>query len=106
MATPSFQSVSHVVQRMIRPEIAKPTGERISAAGRRNGRSWPGSRLRNALSDSGAPAYIKTEALVISPTSDCQLGNGRKQMQPVMKAAIRPTHGTPRLLVHSKMEGT
>src|SRR5690349_10158462 len=106
MATPSFQSVSHVVHRMIRLEIAKPTGDRISAAGRRNGRSWSGSRLRNALRDSGAPAYISTDALVIRPTSDCQLGNGRKQMQPVTKAAIRPTQGTPRALVHSNGVGT
>jgi hypothetical protein len=49
---------------------------------------------------------MSTEALVIKPTSDCQLGKGRKQMQPVTKAAIRPTHGTPRLLVHSKIDGT
>ena len=62
--------------------------------------------MRNAPSDSGAPAYISTLALVISPTSDCQLGNGRKQMQPVTNAAIRPTHGTPRSLTHSKGVGT
>src|SRR6476620_1191176 len=103
---PSFQSVSQVVHMMIRLEIAKPTGDRIPTAGRRNGRSWSGRRLRNALSDSGAPAYISTEALVIRPTSDCQLGKGRKQMQPVTKAAIRPTHGTPRALTHSKGVGT
>ena len=71
-----------------------------------NGRSWSGSRLRNAPSESGAPAYIRTDALVISPTSDCHDGNGRKQTQPVMNAAISPTHGTPRALVHSKIEGT
>src|SRR6476620_9222808 len=103
---PSFQSVSQVVHKMIRLEIANATGDRISAAGSRNGRSWSGRRLRNARSDSGAPAYTSTDALVIRPTSDCQLGNGRKQMHPVTKAAIRPTHGTPRLLVHSKIEGT
>src|SRR3954449_9839959 len=106
MATPSFQSVSHVVHMMMRFEMAKPTGDRMPTAGSRNGRSWAGSRLRNALNDSGAPAYISTDALVIRPTSDCQLGNGRKQMQPVTKAAIRPTQGTPRALVHSKAEGT
>ena len=43
---------------------------------------------------------------MISPTSDCHDGNGRKQMQPVTKAATRPTHGTPRALVHSKTDGT
>src|SRR4051812_40875333 len=106
MATPSFQSVSHVVHMMIRPEMANPIGDRIPAAGRRKGRSWSGSRLRKALNDSGAPAYMSTEALVIRPTRDCQLGNGRKQMQPVTKAAISPTHGTPRALVHSKIDGT
>src|SRR3954453_4199659 len=106
MATPSFQSVSHVVQRMIRLATAKLIGDRMPAIGSRNGRSWSGSRLRKALSESGAPAYISTEALVIRPTSDCQLGNGRKQTQPVMDAAIRPTHGTPRSLVHSKTDGT
>ena len=86
--------------------MAKATGDRTPATGSRNGRSWSGSRLRNTPSDSGAPAYISTDALVIRPTSDCQLGNGRKQMQPVTKAAIRPTHGTPRALVHSKIDGT
>src|SRR3954447_664154 len=103
---PSFQSVSHVVHRMIRPEIAKATGDNSHAAGSRNGRSWSGSRLRNALKDSGAPAYMSTEALVIRPTSDCHDGKGRKQMHPVMKAAISPIHGTARSLVHSKIDGT
>ena len=85
--------------------MAKAIGDTMPAAGSRNGRSWSGSRLRNALSDNGAPAYIRTEALVISPTSDCHEGNGRKQMQPVMNAAISPIHGTPRALVHSKIDG-
>src|SRR5215210_1681441 len=106
MATPSFQSVSQVLHRMISPEMMKANGQRISAAGRRNGRSASGSRLRKAPSESGAPAYIRTEALVISPTNDCQDGNGRKQMQPVTNAAIRPTQGTLRELVHSKIDGT
>ena len=64
------------------------------------------SGVHNVPSDSGAPAYMSTLALVMSPTSDFQLGNGRKQMQPVMKAAISPTHGTARSLVHSKTDGT
>src|SRR3954454_18737177 len=106
MATPSFQSVSHVDQRMIRPEIVNPNGAMKPAAGSRYGRSALGSRLRKAPSDNGAPAYISTLALVISPTSDCQLGKGRKQMQPVMKAAMSPTHGTPRSLTHSNGVGT
>src|SRR3954471_15897913 len=106
MAMPSFQSVSQVLHRMISPEMAKATGHSTSASGRRNGRSASGSRLRKTPSERGAPAYIRTEALVISPTSDCHEGKGRKQMHPVMKAAISPTHGTARLLVHSNIDGT
>src|SRR4051812_19619552 len=106
MVTPSFHTVSQPVQRMIRLATMKASGDRISAAGSRYGRSASGSRRRKAPSESGAPPYISTEALVIRPTSDCQLGNGRKQMQPVTNAAIRPTQGTPRELVHSKAEGT
>src|SRR3954453_14181577 len=106
IATPSFQSVSHPDQRMTRPEMTNPNGAMNPAAGNRYGRSASGRPLRNAPRDSGAPAYMSTLALVISPTSDCQLGNGRKQMQPVTKAAIRPTHGTPRWLTHSKAVGT
>jgi hypothetical protein len=44
---------------------------------------------------------MSTLALVISPTSDFQLGNGRKQMQPMTKAVISPNHGTPRRSVRS-----
>src|SRR5690242_15371917 len=106
MATPSFQSVFHVVHKMIRLATAKAAGDKMPAAGSRNGRSWSGRRLRNALSESGAPAYMSTDALVMSPTSDCQEGNGRKQMHPVTKAAISPTQGTARWLVHSKIDGT
>jgi hypothetical protein len=82
------------------------SGDSQLARGSRYGRSAAGSRLRNTPSDNGAPAYIRTLALVISPTSDRQLGNGRKQMHPITKAAISPTHGTPRLLVRSKTAGT
>ena len=98
--------MSQADHRMISPEMVNPNGAMKPAAGSRYGRSASGRRLRNAPSDSGAPAYISTLALVISPTSDCQLGNGRKQMQPVTKAAIRPTHGTPRSLTHSNGVGT
>src|SRR3954451_14959105 len=106
MAIPSFQSVSHVDHRMMSPEMVNPNGAMNPAMGNRYGRSACGRRLRNAPSDNGAPAYISTLALVISPTSDCQLGKGRKQMQPVMKAPIRPTHGTPRSLTDSNGVGT
>jgi hypothetical protein len=33
---------------------------------------------------------------VIKPTSDFQLGNGRKQTQPITNAVTSPTHGIPR----------
>src|SRR5919202_4984490 len=101
IATPSFQSVSHPDHGMIRPETMKASGERISAAGSRYGRSAFGRRLRNTPRDSGAPAYISTLALVIRPTSDCQLGKGRKQMHPTTKEVITPTHGTLRVLSRS-----
>src|SRR3954449_217433 len=106
MAMPSFQSVSQVDHKMISPEIVKPNGAMNPAIGRRYGRSALGRRLRKAPSDSGAPAYINTLALVIRPTRDCQLGKGRKQMQPVTKAAMSPTQGTPRSLTHSNGVGT
>src|SRR3954453_16112200 len=106
MATPSFQSVSQVLHKMISPEMANATGHSSSARGSLNAPSASGSRLRKTPSESGAPAYIRTEALVINPTSDCHEGNGRKQMHPVMNAAISPTHGTARLFVHSNIDGT
>src|SRR6478735_9535548 len=96
MARPSFQSVSQPDHKITRPEMTNPNGAMKPAAGTLYGRSAYGMRLRNAPSESGAPAYISTLALVISPTSDCQLGNGKKQMHPVTKAAISPTHGTAR----------
>src|SRR3954454_11406203 len=98
MATPSFQSVSHPDHRMIRPDTAKASGAMIPAAGTRYGRSAFGSCLRNTPRDSGAPAYISTLALVISPTSDCQLGNGRKQKQATTEEEIAPLHRTERLV--------
>src|SRR5919202_1456975 len=101
MATPSVQSVSHPDHKMIRPDTMKASGERIPAAGNRHGRSAFGRRLRNTPRDSGAPAYISTLALVIRPTSDCQLGKGRKQMHPTTKEVITPTQGTRALLSDS-----
>ena len=81
-------------------------GEKTSASRQPVGAVGIRQPPRKAPSESGAPPYISTVALVIRPTSDCQLGNGRKQMQPVMKAASRPTQGTPRELVHSNADGT
>jgi hypothetical protein len=39
---------------------------------------------------------MSTLALVMSPTSDFQLGNGRKQTHPMTKAVTSPNHGMPR----------
>src|SRR6476619_5569403 len=105
MAMPSFQSVVHPDHRMIRPETTNASGESTWAAGSRYGRSAFGSRRRKTPSDSGAPAYISTLALVIRPTSDCQLGNGRKQMQPTMNEVITPAHGTARAFSRSYHSG-
>src|SRR5215470_1159877 len=101
IATPSFQSVVQPDHRISRLAITNASGDIQLAPGSRHGRLALGSRLRKTPSDSGAPAYIRTLALVINPTSDRQLGNGRKQMQPMMNAVISPTHGTPRRLVRS-----
>ena len=75
-----------------------------SAAGSRYGRSASGSACGRRPRDSGAPAYISTLALVIRPTSDCQLGNGRKQMQPATKDDDQAEPRHPRRLVRSKSE--
>src|SRR4051812_24586819 len=101
IATPSFQSVDQPVHRMMRLETTKAAGEITEAAGSRQGRSAFGSRRRKTPSDSGAPAYISTLALVMRPTSDCQLGNGRKQMHPTTNEVITPAQGTLRLFSRS-----
>src|SRR3954452_12204361 len=98
--------VSQPVHRMMRFATTNASGEKNSPSGSRHGRSAFGSRLRKTPKDSGAPAYMSTLALVIRPTRDCQLGNGRKQMHPTMNAAISPAHGTLRLFVHSNTAGT
>src|SRR6476659_3481770 len=90
---------------MIRPATMNASGESTSAAGSRQGRSALGSRFRKTPRASGAPAYISTLALVIRPTSDCQLGNGRKQMQPTMNEVITPAHGTARAFSRSYHAG-
>src|SRR6266702_2503952 len=95
MATPSRQSVAQPDQKMIRFATTKASGESTEAPASRNGRSHSGSLLRKTPNASGAPAYISTLAEVMKPTRVCQLGNGRKQMQPITYAVIRPTHGTP-----------
>src|SRR5215510_7808696 len=96
---PSFQSVFQPVHRMIRLATMKARGASTSPPASLNGRSAYGIRRRSAPNDSGAPAYISTLALVIRPTRDCQLGNGRKQTQPITNDVITPSHGPPALLV-------
>src|SRR5262245_11573674 len=106
MAIPSFQSVSQPVHRMMKFATTNASGEKTPPSGSFHGRSAFGRRRRNTPNDSGAPAYIRTLALVIRPTSDCQLGNGRKHMQPTTNANRTPNHGTPRALSRSKIVGT
>src|SRR3954447_17392519 len=105
IATPSRQTVSQPVQRMSRFATTKASGASNGPAGARHGRSAFGSRRRKTPKASGAPAYMSTLAAVIRPTSDVQLGNGRKQTQPTTKAVISPNHGTPRLSVASYTVG-
>src|SRR3954452_25309732 len=89
---------------MIHEATTKASGEMISPPGKRYGRSVSGSRLRNAPKASGAPAYISTDALVISPTRDCQLGNASKQTQPAMTDTSTPNHATLDAVSRPKIE--
>src|SRR5579872_3799249 len=81
------------------------SGASTVAAGIRYGRVASGTWLRNAASDSGAPAYISTVADVISPTSDCQFGNGSRNGMPTRNEMMSENHGTPRLSVQVKIGG-
>src|SRR5436190_5653151 len=105
MATPSRQTVSQPDQRMSRLATTNASGASTGPSGARHGRSAYGSRRRKTPKAKGAPAYMSTLAAVIKPTSDVQLGNGRKQTQPTTKAVIRPNHGTPRRSVASYTVG-
>src|SRR5437773_1409310 len=105
MATPSFQSVFHPDHRMMKFATMNAIAEKTSPYGSRHGRSASGSRRRKTPKDNGAPAYIRTLALVIRPISDCQLGNGRKQTHPMMNAKSTPSHGTLLRLSRSNMTG-
>src|SRR3954468_23311686 len=105
IATPRRHTVSQPVQRMSRFATTKASGASTDPAGARHGRSACGSRRRKTPKARGAPAYISTLAAVISPTSDVQLGNGRKQTQPTTNAVMRPNHGTPRRSVASYAVG-
>src|SRR3954453_1696093 len=91
---------------MIRFAETKPAGDRIRYAGSRYGRARFGSRLRSAYSDTGAKAYMIAVAEVTSPTSDCQLGNGRKAISPTMNASRIELIGTPRRLIFASPVGS
>src|SRR6476619_6325510 len=101
IATPSRHTVSQPAQRIRRFATTNETGASTEPAGARHGLSAFGSRRRKTPKASGAPAYMRTLAAVISPTSDVQLGNGRKQRHPTTNAVTSPAHGTWRLSVGS-----
>src|SRR5713101_6035534 len=90
---------------MIRLAMVNAGGAITAAPGIRYGRDASGTCLRNAPRDSGAPAYISTEAEVTRPTSECQLGKGSRKSRPNRNARIRLTHGTPRLSTLAKICG-
>src|SRR5690242_10521112 len=102
---PSRQSVDHPDQRMSRFATTNASGASTGPSGARQGRSASGSRRLKTPNASGAPAYMSTLAAVMSPTSDVQLGNGRKQTHPTTNAVSRPNHGTPRRSVDSYTVG-
>ncbi len=49
---------------------------------------------RSAPRASGAPAYMSTEALVTTPTSLFQLGNGSRKSRPMIAVITMPKTGT------------
>src|ERR1700749_2193023 len=90
---------------MMKLAMMNPTGDQTAAAANRYGRTASGTRPRKAPRDSGAPAYISTEAPVTRPTSACQLGNGSRKTRPPTNVRIRLVHGTPRLSVLVRIGG-
>src|ERR1043166_2221456 len=97
IASPSFQMTIHPDQRISRFATTNASGASTAPNGALYGRAALGRRRRKTPIASGAPAYMSTLAPLMSPTSDPQLGNGRKQMQPTTNAVPTPNHGTPRL---------
>src|ERR1700677_4631713 len=90
---------------MMKLAMMNPIGAQNGAPPSRYGRTASGTWPRNAPSDSGAPAYMRTEAPVTRPTSECQLGNGSRKTRPPTNDRIRLTHGTPRLSVLVRIGG-
>src|ERR1700722_17208058 len=90
---------------MMKLAMMNPAGAQTEAAASREGRTASGTCLRNAARDSGAPAYMRTEAPVTRPTSECQLGNGSRKIRPPTNDRIRLTHGTPRQSVLVRIGG-
>ena len=91
---------------MMKLAMMNPSGGPDRGGGSRYGRTASGTWLRNAASDSGAPAYMSTEAPVTRPTSACQLGNGSRKTRPTTNERIRLIHGTPRLSVAGRSAGS
>src|ERR1700733_3446665 len=78
---------------MIQLAHTNASGARKPAQGRLYTRSSSGFCLRSAASATGAAEYISTDALVTTPTSALQLGNGSRNSKPIRAAKITPTTG-------------
>src|SRR5581483_742114 len=83
----------------------KPNGANSHIAGSRNGRSRSGSCKRSEPAAIAAKPYESDDAAVISLTSDCQPGNGRKMRIPTRKLSTVETSGMPRVDSRLKMLG-
>src|SRR5579872_2519041 len=81
------------------------SGASTAAIGRRYGRGRSGSRLRRAVSDTGAIAYIRTVAEVTSDTRLAQLGNGSSTSNPITQQKISAVTGTPRPATRPNVAG-
>src|ERR1035438_4222738 len=81
---------------MSRLATMNATGLSTAAPGTRYGRCRSGTCPRNAPIDSGAPAYISTDAPVTRPTSECQLGNGSRKTRPREVGVGEENHIAPR----------
>src|SRR6266700_5902900 len=90
---------------MMKLAMMNPTGAHTEAAASLYGLTASGTWPRNAPRDSGAPAYMSTDAPVTRPTSACQLGNGSRKTRPPTNVRSRLTHGTPRLSVLVRIGG-
>src|ERR1700722_9588509 len=81
------------------------SGARTSPKGKRYERGSSGLLSRRAPRARGAPAYISTDALVTTLTSDAQLGNGRRNKSPTTVVTRTLNTGIFRAFVFSKTSG-